>query len=229
MVRTVSCKCASSGMMKLSHKHIQAAERLKLMTNGVNREHGPYRRPVGGSRTVVSSQTASRWARATVAGHSRGAERSLLGSTHGCSLARFAVSLSVLSDLSSALPTLAAQRVVDSPAAKIGRGLTRPREARSERILHRRQLQRGEKRGSGVGPTKRGKGSKIMAIADRHGLPVAVHVVSASPNEATLVESTLQRRFLRQTPERLIGDKAYDSDPLDQRVRKQFRVELISP
>ena len=41
-------------------------------------------------------------------------------STHGCSLARFAVSLSVLSDLSSTLPTLAAQRVVDSLAAKTG-------------------------------------------------------------------------------------------------------------
>jgi transposase len=68
-----------------------------------------------------------------------------------------------------------------------------------------------------------------MAIADRHGLPVAVHVVSASPNEATLVEPTLQRRFLRETPERLIGDKAYDSDPLDQRVREQFHVRLIAP
>jgi transposase len=68
-----------------------------------------------------------------------------------------------------------------------------------------------------------------MAIADRHGLPVAVHVVSASPNEATLVELTLQRRFLRETPERLIGDKAYDSDPLDQRVREHLGVELIAP
>jgi len=29
-----------------------------------------------------------------------------------------------------------------------------------------------------VGKTKRGKGSKIMAIADRRGLPVAVHVES---------------------------------------------------
>src|ERR1700682_2644005 len=78
-------------------------------------------------------------------------------------------------------------------------------------------------------PTKRGKGSKIMAIADRHGLPVSVHVVSASPNEATLVEPTLQRRFLRETPQRLIGDKAYDSDPLDQRVREHLGVELIAP
>jgi len=35
-----------------------------------------------------------------------------------------------------------------------------------------------------------------------------VHVVSASPHEATLVEATLERRFLRETPQRLIGDKA---------------------
>jgi transposase len=68
-----------------------------------------------------------------------------------------------------------------------------------------------------------------MAISDGHGLPVAVHVVSASPNEATLVEATLERRFLHETPERLIGDKAYDSDPLDQRVREKFGVALIAP
>src|SRR5277367_3611561 len=189
------------------------------MANGVNREHGPYRRPVGVSRTVVSSQTTGRWARATVAGHACGVERGILGFAHGCSLARSAVSLSVLSDLSSALPTLAAQRVADSLAAKTSRGLTRPRKARSERILHRRQFQRREKRGSGVGPTKRGKGSKIMAIADGHGFPLAVYVASASPHETKLVEPTLDQRFLAETPERMIGDRAYDSDPLDQRIR----------
>jgi len=36
----------------------------------------------------------------------------------------------------------------------------------------RRQFQFGEK-GAAIGPTRRGKGSKIMAIADRHGLPIA--------------------------------------------------------
>src|SRR5260370_12743150 len=97
------------------------------MANGVNREHGSYRRPVGGSRTVVSSQTTSRWARATVARHACGTERSLLGATHGCSLARSAFSLSVLSDLSSTLPTLAAQRATDSTAAKTHGVLTAPR------------------------------------------------------------------------------------------------------
>jgi len=199
------------------------------MRNRVNQVHGPHRRPVGVSRTAVPSQAAGRWARPTVARHACGIERGVLGFTHGCSLARSASSLSALSDLSSPLPTVAALRAAHQTAAETGRRLTRPREAGLERSLHRRQLQFGEKRGSSVGPTKRGKGSKIMAIADRHGLPVAVHVVSASPNEATLVEPTLERRFLRETPQRLIGDKAYDSDPLDQRVRENFRVELIAP
>src|SRR6202047_4985556 len=199
------------------------------MRNRVNQMHGPHRRPGGVSGAAVSSQAAERWARPAVARYACGVEWRVVGVTHGCPLARSACSLSALSNLSSTLPTVSALGAVRAFAANPGRRPTRPREARSERSLHRRQLQFGEKRGSGVGPTKRGKGSKIMAIADRHGLPVAVHVVSASPNEATLVEPTLTHRFLRQTPERLIGDKAYDSDPLDQRVREQFHVQLIAP
>jgi transposase len=68
-----------------------------------------------------------------------------------------------------------------------------------------------------------------MAISDGHGLPLAVHVASASPHETKLVESTLQRCFPAETPERLIGDRAYDSDPLDQRMHKQYGVQLIAP
>src|ERR1700680_5053496 len=199
------------------------------MRNRVNRMHGSHRRPVGVSGTAVPSQAAEKWARPTVARRPCGDERRVVGLTHGCSLARSASSLSALSNLSSTLPTVAAFRAAHTFTAETGRRLTRPREARSERNLHRRQLQFGEKRGSGVGPTKRGKGSKIMAIADRHGLPVAVHVASASPNEATLVEPTLQRRFLRETPERLIGDKAYDSAPLDQRIQQRYGGELLVP
>jgi hypothetical protein len=189
------------------------------MANGVNREHGHYRRPVDGSRTVVSSQATGRWTRAAVAGHACGFERRILGVTHRSSLARSPVPLSALSNLSSTIPILAAQRAADTLAAKTCRGLTRPRKARSQRIIHRRQFQRREKGGSAIGPTKRGKGSKIMAIADGHGLPFAVHVASASPHETKLVESTLKQRFLRETPERMIGDRAYDSDSLDQHIR----------
>ena len=79
-----------------------------------------------------------------------------------------------------------------------------------------------------MGPTKRGKGSKLMAVADGHGLPLAVDVASASPAEVRLVISTLEARFIPQLPERLIGDKAYDSDPLAEQLA-EGNVELIAP
>lgn len=67
-----------------------------------------------------------------------------------------------------------------------------------------------------------------MAIADGSGLPVAVHIESASPHEVRLVEATLDCRFLEAQPERLIGDKAYDSDGLDKRLRERG-IEMIAP
>jgi transposase len=68
-----------------------------------------------------------------------------------------------------------------------------------------------------------------MAIADGHGLPIAVHVASAAPHETKLVEPTLQSCFAPQLPQRLIGDLAYDSDPLDAELRQNHGVELIAP
>jgi len=67
-----------------------------------------------------------------------------------------------------------------------------------------------------------------MAVADRTGLPISIHATSASPHEVTLVESTLRARFVEEKPERLIGDKAYDSDKLDA-LLKADGVELIAP
>jgi transposase len=80
-----------------------------------------------------------------------------------------------------------------------------------------------------VGKTKRGKGTKLMAIADRHGLPVAVRTESASPAENTLVAATLEGRLIAEVPERLIGDKAYDSDGLDAELMEAFGTEMIAP
>jgi transposase len=44
----------------------------------------------------------------------------------------------------------------------------------------------------------------------------------------TLVEATLAQRHVAALPQRLIGDKAYDSDPLDARLARQG-IELIAP
>jgi transposase len=95
-------------------------------------------------------------------------------------------------------------------------------------MLHRWHLCHRKKGGRGVGKTKRGKGTKLMAVADRTGLPIAISVESASPHEVRLVERTLACRFTKERPKRLIGDRAYDSDPLDERLRKQG-IELIAP
>ena len=96
-------------------------------------------------------------------------------------------------------------------------------------MLRGRNICSGQKRGLGVGKTKRGKGTKIMGIADGHGLPLALRTESASPAEVTLVEATLEERAVPQTPQRLIGDKAYDSDKLDRRLMERYGTEMIAP
>lgn len=68
-----------------------------------------------------------------------------------------------------------------------------------------------------------------MAIADRSGLPVAAGIASASPHETTLVEETIDNSFLKHAPDRLIGDRAYDSNVLDERLLRERGIELIAP
>src|SRR6202158_486859 len=106
-----------------------------------------------------------------------------------------------------------------------------------ERIVFGRQFCSREKRGCGVGKTKRGKGTKWMVVVDGRGVPLGKSPPSGSPGESTLAETTLAtirvgRRHHggrpRQKPLRVIADKAYDSDPLRKRLR-QRGIELIVP
>src|SRR2546427_9288922 len=101
--------------------------------------------------------------------------------------------------------------------------------------LFGRQLRARKKRGVAVGKTKRGKGTKWMVLVDGQGLPLGVRLESASPSEVTLAEATLDEVRVprrkgrpRQKPERVIGDRGYDSDPLRQRLQKRG-IELIAP
>jgi transposase len=47
--------------------------------------------------------------------------------------------------------------------------------------------------------------------------------------DGTLVEETIDNGFLEHAPDRLIGDRAYDSNALDQRLRAERGIELIAP
>src|SRR6266852_4157511 len=93
--------------------------------------------------------------------------------------------------------------------------------------IHRWLLLGCKKRGLGVGKTKRGKGIKIMAVTAGTGLPLSDGTENASPHEVRLVERTLDESFIDELPDRLIGDKAYDSDRLDERLWQERGVELI--
>lgn len=82
--------------------------------------------------------------------------------------------------------------------------------------------------GDGIGVTKAGKGVKIMVLVDARGLPVAVHTASASPHESKLVQHLFDFMLTSVTPDHLIGDKAYDSDQLDDDMACQG-TNLIAP
>jgi len=67
-----------------------------------------------------------------------------------------------------------------------------------------------------------------MAVADSHGLPIAICTESATPHEVTLVHKTLTESFVAEPIQRLIGDNAYDSDKLDQELA-ETGVTMIAP
>ena len=67
-----------------------------------------------------------------------------------------------------------------------------------------------------------------MAIADASGLPVAIWAGAANTHEVKLVETTIDAKHVDTRPEILIGDQAYDSDPLDNKLKKR-KIKLVAP
>ena len=57
--------------------------------------------------------------------------------------------------------------------------------------------------GAEVGATKRGKGMKIMAIVDRHGLPLSVSTHAANHHEVRLVQLCFDFYMIEAKPENL--------------------------
>lgn len=67
-----------------------------------------------------------------------------------------------------------------------------------------------------------------MAIADRSGLPVSATIASGERHEVRLVDAAIKQRFTHTKPKKLIGDKAYDSEKLEQELQDQD-IQLIAP
>ena len=75
-----------------------------------------------------------------------------------------------------------------------------------------------------------------MVVVDGQGLPLGVFLASASPAEVTLVHPTLMTIAVPRKgpghpkckPDRLIADKAYDSEALRSELARRH-VDLIAP
>lgn len=157
------------------------------------------------------------------------AQRDPLDSTHRSPMGGSAGTLRKPQDGAPTISELGEAGVLRRPAGCPGRGSPRPRLVGSGGMLHRRDICFGEKRGLRVGKTKPGRGTKVMAIVDGNGLPIAGRTESASPAEVGLVEPTLEHLWVVGLPTRLIGDKAYDSDPLDRDFAGFCDIEMIPP
>jgi transposase len=68
-----------------------------------------------------------------------------------------------------------------------------------------------------------------MALAVRGSLPLSICVESATPHEVKLVEKTFDSCFVKENPKKVIGDAAYDSDPLDVQMKEERDIDIIAP
>ena len=84
-----------------------------------------------------------------------------------------------------------------------------------------------KKGGTCVGPTKCGKGTKLVARTEKSGRLMSVLITSASCYEMRLVEPALDACWTSENPAVLIRDKTYNSVPLDASLRRRG-IEMVA-
>src|SRR5690348_2716796 len=172
---------------------------------------------------------AGGWTRTPLERAAQSTERSVMDLAHGRTLAGPPAAIWLAFHRAPALPKLGEVRRDGKLVAHAGPTPPGCWRFGFEGMFCGRDICSGQKRGRQVGKTKRGKGTKIMGIADGAGLPLALRTESASPAEVKLLKATLEARVVAEVPERLIGDKAYDSDKLDDQLMQEYGTELIAP
>lgn len=86
-----------------------------------------------------------------------------------------------------------------------------------------------KKGGDCVGKSRAGSTTKIMALADSCGLPLAVTIAEGCCHDVSLVDQTLDETVIDKLPAKLIADKAFDSAKLASALQNERHVELIAP
>jgi transposase len=205
-------------------------------TNGAIRSSAD-RRPMGEDPSLAAETTETPTWRAASVQRPQSAGRHFVDSAQRRSLAGFARGIPLTDNVLAAASGLGRAGSLAHHLACFLGGIEPTPATELERIVSRRQFRSSQKRGSKVGKTKRGKGTKWMVVVDGQGVPLGKQLYSASPHEARLAEETLasirvSRRHCsgrpRQKPQRVIADRAYDSDPLRERLAARG-ITLIAP
>ena len=192
--------------------------------------YGPYKRTMATDCTVHSEAKSTAWEiRAATTGTKKCTQWHPMDPANRSPLGRSARAVSAKKYLPPTFPGMDRIGGLCQDTNGTGPGLERAWGHRPQRGFYRWNLCSGKKRGDGVGKTKKGKGTKIMGLTDSFGFPIAIDATSASPHEVTLVDDTLDACFLENIPEKVIGDRAYDSDKLDKRLAEERGVEMIAP
>ena len=192
--------------------------------------HGHNKRTMATDCEVHFQAKSTAWKVGQAAARTTGcSQRHSLDSANRRPMGRFARSVSAEKYLPSIFPAVEQIGGLCQDTYGAGDGLERAWRHRHQRRFYRWNVCSRKKRDDGVGKTKKGKGTKIMGLTDAFGLPIAISATSASPHEVTLVEDTLDACFLENVPQKIVGDMAYDSDPLDNRLAEERGVELIAP
>ena len=192
--------------------------------------HGHNKRTMATDCKIHSEAKSTAWKIwQTTAKPKRCPQRHTLDSANWRTMVRTTSAISAEKHLPSIFPAVEQIGGLCQDTNGIGPGLEKAWRNRHQRRFYRWDFCSCKKRGDGVGKTKKGKGTKIMGITDAFGFPIAVSTSSASPHEVKLVDNALDACFLENVPEKITGDMAYDSDPLDKRLYEERGVELIAP
>jgi transposase len=192
--------------------------------------YGHYKRTMATDCKIHSEAQSTAWkVWQTAAKSKRRTQWYPLDFANRSPMVRFARSVSSEEHLPSIFPAVEQIGGLCQDTDGTGPGLEKTWRHRPQRRFYRWYFCSGKKRGDGVGKTKRGKGTKIMGLTDAFGLPIAACATSASPHEVTLVDDTLDACFVENVPEKVIGDLAFDSDPLDERLAEERGVQMIAP
>lgn len=79
-----------------------------------------------------------------------------------------------------------------------------------------------------MGNTKKGKGTKLMLMTEGQGLPIAAFTTSAQAAEVNTIETLVDVRVLKKRPQRLLYDKAADSDWTREALARRG-IEQVTP